>query len=295
MSERASGGKHTWWSNEASLKGDGMRLFSLSYKALFLVGGALFAAVTYVLWIWLHTIEQHVWNLGKVTLDPWLILSEAPATRPLTFFPWIIGGALVFLALGYLFDRQVQLRRRVEALAVTDGLTLVYNHRFFMQQLNAEIRRTDRLSQDFALLLLDVDDFKGYNDSYGHPAGDDVLRLVAQVLRSTVRETDIVARYGGEEFVVIATGVNASQGGMLAERIRDRMAEETPVTVSIGVAGFPEHATTMTQLIEIVDQAMYRAKAAGRNKIYLCEEQATLRAPEEAEIPLGRDLEPAGV
>lgn len=247
-----------------------MRPFSLPYKALFFIGGIVFASLSYVMGTWLYTIEQYVWDVDVLVADPLRLLVQIPSSRPLTFFPWVIGTALMFVALGYLFDWQVQMRRRLEALAVTDGLTLVYNHRFFTQQLGTEIKRTDRLSQDFSLLLLDIDDFKRYNDDRGHLAGDDVLRLVAQTIRATVRETDTVARYGGEEFAVIASGVKASHGVMLAERIRDRIARETPATVSIGVGGYPEHGTTMNQLIEAVDRAMYHAKAAGKNRVCLC-------------------------
>jgi diguanylate cyclase (GGDEF)-like protein len=278
---------------EALRKGDGMRPFSLPYKALFFIGGLVFASLSYIMGTWLYTIEQYVWNLDVLITDPLLLLMQIPSSRPLTFFPWVIGTALVFVALGYLFDRQVQLRRRVEALAVTDGLTLAYNHRFFMQQLRTEIKRTDRLSQDFALLLLDIDDFKRYNDICGHLAGDDALRLVAQTIRATVRETDTVARYGGEEFVVIASGVNASQGAMLAERIRDRIAQETPATVSIGVGGYPEHGTTMNQLIEAADRAMYRAKAAGKNRVCLCSGSGAQVIDEGAEARVGGELETA--
>jgi diguanylate cyclase (GGDEF)-like protein len=270
-----------------------MRPFSLPYKVLFFAGGLVFASVSYVLGTWLYTIEQHVWELDVLVTDPLLLLAQFPGARPLTFFPWVISTALVFVALGYLFDRQVQMRRRLEALAVTDGLTLVYNRRFFMQQLGAEIKRTDRLSQDFALLLLDIDRFKQFNDDSGHLAGDDILRLVAQTIRAIVRDTDTVARFGGEEFMVIAPGISAGQGAMLAERIRDRIARETPATVSIGVGGYPEHGTTMSQLIEAVDCAMYRAKAAGKNRVCLYSGVGVRMASEAVEARTDVEPEPA--
>lgn len=248
-----------------------MRTFRLSYGALFIIGGAAFAVVSYFVGSWLYSFELYVWGAVAGVQSPWDLMGDLLTAHPITFFPWILGTTLIAYVLGRFFDREVQMRHRLEGLAVTDELTLVYNHRFFMQQLSNEIKRTNRMARAFALLLMDIDDFKQFNDSRGHLAGNDALRLVAAAIRGSVRDTDTVARYGGEEFVVIASGASAADGVILAERIRRRVETTALVTVSIGVGGFPEHADSMHELIGVVDKAMYQAKRSGKNQVYLTE------------------------
>lgn len=117
--------------------------------------------------------------------------------------------------------------------------------------------------------MVDVDDFKQHNDTRGHLAGDDVLREVAVVLRSGVRDTDVVGRYGREEFMIIAAGSDKNQVTVLAERIRKRIEEDPPVTVSIGIAGCPVDGLTAEELIYAADSAMYEAKREGKNCVRL--------------------------
>ncbi len=166
------------------------------------------------------------------------------------------------------------LRRKneeLERLSVTDGLTGLYNRRRLMEAVNDEARRSQRLKHTFALLMVDVDHFKKYNDSFGHPAGDGVLARVAGILREATREVDLVARYGGEEFLVMLPETGMPEAQDIAERIRARMAEENfpgrRMTVSIGVAEFPLHGDTPEQVIASADEALYEAKREGRDKV----------------------------
>ena len=126
---------------------------------------------------------------------------------------------------------------RLHALATTDGLTGITNHRMFQETLHDEWRRFSREEPPLSLLLIDVDQFKAYNDTFGHPAGDAVLIQVAKILSDTARETDVVARYGGEEFVVILRGADAQDARSVGERFRGAIAEaqwpKRPITVSI--------------------------------------------------------------
>jgi diguanylate cyclase (GGDEF)-like protein len=168
--------------------------------------------------------------------------------------------------------------RQLEALASTDGLTGVANRRHYDNVVAAEWARAQRSRQPLALILLDVDHFKLYNDRHGHQAGDDVLRAVARVLDAAARRAgDLAARYGGEEFVVVAPNTDAAAAASLAESLRSgvqRLAlahgavPAGVVTVSVGVAVFmPGSADSLQQLIEQADQALYRAKQLGRNRV----------------------------
>jgi diguanylate cyclase (GGDEF)-like protein len=168
-----------------------------------------------------------------------------------------------------------ELNGRLERLAVTDGLTGVFNHRRFQEQLAAEVLRSQRTGRPVSVLMFDVDLFKRVNDSMGHPAGDELLRRLAQVIQSTLRQTDLLARYGGEEFAVILPETPKSEGVAAAERARMAVEEQVNlggrwtqrVTVSVGVATWPENGKTPQALLVAADQALYSAKHEGRNKV----------------------------
>jgi diguanylate cyclase (GGDEF)-like protein len=170
---------------------------------------------------------------------------------------------------------------RLAQLAVTDGLTGLYNHRHFHERLALEVERSQRSGLPLSLLMLDVDHFKQFNDSYGHPAGDEVLRQLARVLGDTRRANDVVARYGGEEFAVILVDTAKFTGAKVAERIRERVyghdfseaaARAGRIGVSIGVATFPDDGSDPESLLRAADAALYAAKRAGRNRVVLSSE-----------------------
>jgi diguanylate cyclase (GGDEF)-like protein len=179
-----------------------------------------------------------------------------------------------------------RLHRLVERQAVTDGLTELANRRQFEQALAGEISRAERFGGMLALILADLDDFKQVNDRYGHQAGDEVLRRFAAVLRETVRDVDLPARYGGEEFAVLLPQTDLAGAERLAERLRQSVAERpmtkrpgalVAVTASFGVAAFPE-AATPAALFAAADEALYRAKAAGKNRVVCAESGGAVRA-----------------
>ena len=160
---------------------------------------------------------------------------------------------------------RTRLYEHAERLATTDGLTGLLNRRTFNSELEKRVREAQRYRRPLSLLLLDIDHFKKVNDTHGHPAGDAVLRGVAQVAAKQARETDIVARYGGEEMALILPETDAEGAARIAERIRQAVAaskhEGLQVTVSIGVA------TGFDDLVEHADKALYRAKQSGRNRV----------------------------
>ena len=156
-------------------------------------------------------------------------------------------------------------------LSASDSLTGLSNRRILTQRLSEELLRAQRQNHTFTVLMLDVDHFKKYNDAYGHPAGDEVLRKVANILRNCTRTGDCTARYGGEEFAVLLSGKGGDTALQLAERIRERVAAEEfvggKVTISGGIAEFPHHGHTAEAVISSADEALYEAKREGRNRV----------------------------
>lgn len=174
-------------------------------------------------------------------------------------------------------------------IAITDDLTGLYNHRHLVQQLSVEIARTQRYSRPLALVMLDIDHFKQYNDTHGHLKGNDVLRKIGEIIRQNIRQTDIAARYGGEEFSVIMPETSALTGKTIAERLRKQI-ESYPfkgkgsqsngrITASFGIAAYPENAASTHELINETDRALYQAKEAGRNQTCLSTTQVKKTAP----------------
>ncbi len=164
--------------------------------------------------------------------------------------------------------------RELEASSRTDGLTQLLNRSFWEFCLSRECKRCVRYGCEASLIMFDLDHFKNVNDTYGHLAGDEVLRQVSLALKQTVRETDIVGRYGGEEFGVIVSDSDLKAGEGLAERIRKSIeqlkivyeGQAIPVTVSLGVAEFQSDMPSHEKLIACADQALYHAKETGRNR-----------------------------
>lgn len=174
--------------------------------------------------------------------------------------------------------QNARLYETAQRMAVTDGLTELYNHRYLYESLGRVIERARREDQPVGLIMLEIDHFKQYNDTYGHQSGDETLRSVAGLLRRGSRPSDIVARYGGDEFMVVLPGAGKAAAQETAERLRRAvesypliLADEviTTVTLSVGVAAFPQDGDTVDALVEVVDRAQYTAKLAGGNKVHV--------------------------
>jgi len=187
------------------------------------------------------------------------------------------------------------LYKKIEKLAITDGLTKVYNHRYFYNRIEEEAERSRRYGTNFSLLMIDVDYFKRFNDKYGHRAGDNALYSVARVLKAGTRTIDVVCRYGGEEFAIVLPETDASSAKVVAERIRRAVqdtyfpvSEDQPpvhVTVSIGISTCPRDTTDVNEMIEMADKALYYSKETGKNKVSLWSE-----IPVGALVEKGQDL-----
>ena len=183
--------------------------------------------------------------------------------------------------------KKIKLYETVKELSIVDGLTQVFVRRYFLERFSEELKRSIKHHFNLCVLMLDIDHFKTYNDTYGHLVGDMTLREVASLIKDAVRRVDIIARYGGEEFVIILPETGKTSGAEVAERIRSTVAkkkfrvydEETHVTVSIGISSFPEALSKepsqdnvqseMLELLTHADQALYQAKEEGRNRVVI--------------------------
>lgn len=161
-------------------------------------------------------------------------------------------------------------------LATTDGLTGLYNHRYFQEQIRMQIENAKRYENNFSLIIADIDFFKQFNDNFGHQSGDAVLKQVAETLKHTVRSTDIVCRYGGEEMSIILPNTDKDMAYTTARKICKRVSEhqfklvngkEAKVTISLGVSTFPGDGLSAAQIIEAADKKLYDAKNSGRNQV----------------------------
>ena len=177
----------------------------------------------------------------------------------------------------------LNLRSKLELQSIRDSLTNLFNRHFMEIALDREVRRAMRHRNPLALLMLDIDHFKEFNDTYGHEAGDVVLREVAETMRQAIRSEDIVCRYGGEEFVVLLPEVTTEDALARAESIRHLVSEIRvhfrgealrDVTISIGVGMYPSNADSSEQLLRVADRALYEAKHQGRNRVVLLEYHA---------------------
>lgn len=170
---------------------------------------------------------------------------------------------------------RIRLYAQVEALAVTDALTGLFVRHHFLARAQEELARSARYGLSCVLLMMDLDLFKQKNDTYGHLVGDVVLRDVARLIQRHLRDIDLIARYGGEEFVLLLVDTTLAQAMPIAQRLR-QLVEVHPIraydellsqTISVGLAGFPDDARTLEELIERADQALYAAKRSGRNRV----------------------------
>src|SRR5581483_1824308 len=160
---------------------------------------------------------------------------------------------------------------RVKQLAYLDGLTGIFNRRFFELRISEEIERARRFETGMAVIMIDIDQFKRLNDEFGHLLGDEVLRQVSSMFHAQLRKIDVVCRYGGEEFAILLSQTSPEHAMAVAEKLR-KMAESwqfpgvpRPVTISAGVANYAEHGSTRDDLVKAADAGLYAAKQAGRN------------------------------
>lgn len=194
-----------------------------------------------------------------------------PIVLPVIFI--VIAFSLSYLAKYLIKSKDFEYQYK---LATIDGLTELYNHRYFQETLKNQVEISKRYNQTFSLIIIDIDFFKKFNDTYGHQAGDAVLKQVAQTLKKNSRTTDVVCRYGGEEMSIILPNTSLEEALLSANRFNKAVEEKefyinsnttSKVTISVGVATFPQDAETAQELIEKADKGLYYAKEHGRNQV----------------------------
>ncbi len=196
--------------------------------------------------------------------------------REIRFLEVLAVAAGNALAHAQLFRSMQQTNLHLEHLSRTDGLTRLYNYRYLLEHFEEELQRAQRYRLPLSFLLFDIDDFKQFNDRFGHLFGDEVLRELARRMRQAIRNSDCIARYGGEEFAIILPHTHVAGAMKQAERLR-RQVTDTPfrihgesftISISIGVSGAPQGAaTSCAAIIEQADEALYKAKSAGKNRV----------------------------
>lgn len=169
------------------------------------------------------------------------------------------------------------LYQSVQELAISDSLTGLFSRRYYLERFKEEIERSQKFGYKFSCLMLDIDNFKDYNDRYGHLVGDAILKEMARTVKENMRQIDLVGRYGGEEFLIILTETDKEKARLAAERLRQSVEqqrirvydEDLMVTVSIGISTYPDDGKEIEPLIDNADTALYEAKRTGRNRVCL--------------------------
>ncbi|MHB8792764.1 MAG: GGDEF domain-containing protein [Thermoleophilia bacterium] len=265
---------------------------------------ALVCANFFFLWLMLTVFAQSdFWPLlaAPILVSAWffyevgavvtiavtsLLLIQTSFEKNGTIFIAVATFAVLGLMLGWGQRRQRKMHRHVLRSSLTDSLTGLYNFGSFMECLDREVRRVDRYGGAVTLVMFDIDHFKMFNDRFGHQAGNEALKAVAATLRKQKRESDIVARFGGEEFVLLFPGKEAG-GVETARRMRKAISQisvsvgggaKAEITVSAGVACYPNGATSKEELLDKVDQLLYASKRKGRNRVSVAPERRRLAA-----------------
>jgi two-component system, cell cycle response regulator len=204
-------------------------------------------------------------------------MPDAPALtdQDLAFAEQVIRSAVAALEKAYDLEHAVLGQEQMRQLAETDPLTAVYNRRALMQKMEQEMDRAARYATRLTVMMIDIDNFKSINDTFGHLVGDKVLKQLANLLKREQRSVDVLARYGGEEFVVLLPETTVAESRNFAERILRRVAgydfgdpgRPVRVTISVGMASYPDSRVTDGQsLLKLADGHLYRAKVDGRNR-----------------------------
>lgn len=197
--------------------------------------------------------------------------------KPRTFDRQRLELLSILSSFAALAIHNARLHKKTKLMAITDYLTGLYNHRYFQQILTQELGRARRYQKMLSLIILDIDNFKTFNDRFGHAVGDKVLIAIGEIVSRSLRKVDYAFRYGGEEFVILLPETSLENAVLTADRLRENIAEEAVnsipetseirITVSAGVACYPENGTSREDLFALMDSYLYKAKSMGKNRV----------------------------
>jgi diguanylate cyclase (GGDEF)-like protein len=262
-------------------------IYRLRRTTIWLVGGLLLGigVVAYLLGLTIvRPLDSLISGAAKVATGDLAVDLPLSSRGELGYMTEVFNHMVEQLRLGRkeLDEANQTLRQRnqeLQELSVTDSLTGLFNRKHMWETLARELETYKRHRRPLSVLMIDIDHFKRYNDTQGHLAGDEALRRLGEILRSSLRVSDYAARYGGEEFLVVLPDTDSAMGAQVAERLRELVAGEKfgggpgspKITISIGVASTSEHEEEPETLVRNADTALYRAKKAGRNRAFVFE------------------------
>jgi len=229
----------------------------------------------------------------------------------ITKWAWVTMTNMSVAAIGVYLMKTIRHREEeLKKLVIRDNLTTLYNRAYFYYRLHSEIKRAKRYNRSLSLLIMDMDNFKHFNDQYGHLVGDQLLRVISSTIRSNIRysagkpsyELDIPCRYGGDEFAIILPETTSAQAPVVAERLRKEIdvkcgqemmghiqaatgslpLDIPDITVSVGIASYPEHASETEALVKAADDAMYVSKRSEKNKVIVSDTAPSIDPAKDA-------------
>lgn len=224
---------------------------------------------------YLHSIESQK-DSDNLEIIPLISDSENYGYLAIKGFNYKEKSSLDILIAQFITSiKRSRLYKRVQELSITDSLTKIFTRRYCLDRFEEELRRSEELSLLLSFLMIDIDNFKSFNDKYGHLVGDVILKTIAEIIKVSCREIDLIGRFGGEEFMVILPMTSKDGALFVAERIRKAIEsrqikafdELLNLTVSIGVASFPQDDRTTQEIMDKADSALYHSKRTGKNKV----------------------------
>lgn len=240
----------------------------LSYRKIIII--SIFSGIV-AGFILLHLSSMVIHTYYDYSVINWYFLKETfmPEHLFMAFYFTLIGG-FIGLFFGFSFYKIKKLYDNLEKLSITDELTSLYNRRYLISKLSEELERTKRYSKFLTIMILDLNNFKQFNDNNGHVKGDILLKNISVLLKDSIRKPDFIARYGGDEFVIVMPETNKNMAHNLAGRLKIKLAQynftnpgdvtKEKISFSVGIAGFPDEANNIDELIKKADTELYNSK-----------------------------------
>lgn len=222
-----------------------------------------------------HPLTTRVLISGDLEIESLANSLENSLIHKVIAKPWDPKSLVLQVKEAMQVHRLLKDREHLEQLSTTDAMTGLFNYRYLQSLLPREVERAKRQNRPLSLIMIDIDGFKPWNDAHGHPKGDEVLRGIAKILRDSLRTFDCICRYGGDEFCILLQETDLERAHEIAERVRRKAAQDSPLTLSLGVSCFPDPSDSATTLLNDADTALYTAKNQGRDRCVIAGPRST--------------------